>query len=73
MRDPAGASAEEARRNAHEPHVPGAEINIQVEQSQILKTPLTKALSKWNRSIFELNNKARIMPKLQTFYLSFLL
>ena len=28
--DPAGASAEEARRNTHEPLVPGAEINRQV-------------------------------------------
>ena len=28
--DPAGASAEEARRNAHEPLAPGAEINRQV-------------------------------------------
>jgi len=27
---PSGASAEEARRNAHEPLVPGAEINSQV-------------------------------------------
>jgi hypothetical protein len=27
--DPAGASAEEARRNAHEPLAPGAEINRQ--------------------------------------------
>ena len=27
--DPAGASAEEARRNAHGPLAPGAEINIQ--------------------------------------------
>jgi hypothetical protein len=28
--DPAGASAEEARRNTHEPLVPGAEINRQI-------------------------------------------
>jgi hypothetical protein len=28
--DPAGASAEEARRNTHEPLAPGAEINRQV-------------------------------------------
>jgi hypothetical protein len=28
--DPAGACAEEARRNTHEPLVPGAEINRQV-------------------------------------------
>jgi hypothetical protein len=28
--DPAGASAKEARRNAHEPLVPGVEINRQV-------------------------------------------
>ena len=34
--DPAGASAEEARRNAHEPLAPGAEINRQVKQSNLL-------------------------------------
>jgi len=28
--DPAGASAEEARRNTHGPLVPGAEINRQI-------------------------------------------
>ena len=30
MGDPAGVNAEEARRNAHEPLAPGAEINRQI-------------------------------------------